>query len=131
MVTTVVLTAGVAVVTSTPPELPTTTPGMVSGVEVVVVVVTERTGAGGGGAETTCDSGWVAQPASRPSAPHVINTVVSRATAETGVELGRAVILFVGMFFVFIFREYVRIPPGTMGSCTKPERFSSTTDGHG
>jgi hypothetical protein len=45
------------------------TAGIVSGVVVVVVVVTERMGAGGGGAETVCDSGPAAQPASKPKTP--------------------------------------------------------------
>jgi hypothetical protein len=74
---------------------------MVSGVVVVVVVVIDRTGAGGGGAETTCDSGWVAQPARRPSAPQVIKAVVSRAILLARVKQGRIVVSF-----IFIFTEY-------------------------
>jgi hypothetical protein len=58
-------------------------------VVTVVVVVTERTGAGGGEVDTICDSGWVAQPARRPSVPQVIKVVVSRTTARVGAEPGK------------------------------------------
>jgi hypothetical protein len=67
-----------------------------------VVVVTERTGAGGGEVATICDSGWVAQPARRPSAPQVIKAVVSRATARVGAEPGKNF-----MFFNFIYQECI------------------------
>jgi hypothetical protein len=108
----VVLTAGVAVVTSALPGLPTTTVGAVPGVVVVVVVITERTGSGGGGAQTTCDSGSVAQPARSPSVPQVIRMVVSRAVVRTGVEL-ESNVTFLFSFFHNTF-ESVSTPWGVI-----------------
>jgi hypothetical protein len=71
--------------------------GTVSGVVVVVVVVTERVGAGGGGAETTCDSGWVTQPARRPRVLQQAMAAVNCRTAWTGFERDMSVISFVFM----------------------------------
>jgi hypothetical protein len=86
---------------------PLTTAGTVSGVVVVVVVVTERVGAGGGGAETMCDSGSAAHPARRPKAP--------QKTRKDGTLI----------FFVFIFKEYIRNRFGAMGCNPDVGRLAS------
>jgi hypothetical protein len=61
-------------------------------VVVVVVVITVLFGAGGGGAETTCDSGSVAQPARKPRTPqHAatrVNCLAARAEAERDRRVG-------------------------------------------
>lgn len=85
-VTMVVPAMGAVVVIIVLAGYPTGAPGTVSGVVVVVVVVTERVGAGGGGEETRCDSGAVAQPARRPTAPQQANTAVNRLAARRETE---------------------------------------------
>jgi len=91
-------------------------------VEVVVVEMV-RTGSGGGGAETTCDSGWVAQPAKRPSALQKTKVVASRATVRTGIGPGTKV-----LFFIFMAEDYAPMGFKTMG-CSTERNDQSTTDG--
>jgi hypothetical protein len=96
------------------PGFPTATAGIVSGVVVVVVVVTERIGGGGGGAETVCDSGPAAQPASRPKTPKKVMIDKYCLIAWTEAEL-----LWGLKVFIFIAPDYTPGSSISMGCSTE------------